>query len=223
MKLEYLLVKYKKIFFLILLSISVLNVNAENYILSHSGLLDLRAIDKINIMGNEVQEKLNIQIFLDVKGNNGIDLTLSMQNKFKLMKKIENKLIEKMKALTNKEFMILSIALDQKHTNILYSNEQLKKIVDKNDVLDSYVIPLLAAKDKNILKSKVSAASLNGFAQIADSLAHKNNIQLESSIGSQGKTASTIWRVFMYTMVIIGILAYFFIILKEKKAKKNND
>ncbi len=217
------MVKYKKIFFLILLSISVLNVNAENYILSHSGLLDLRAIDKINIMGNEVQEKLNIQIFLDVKGNNGIDLTLSMQNKFKLMKKIENKLIEKMKALTNKEFMILSIALDQKHTNILYSNEQLKKIVDKNDVLDSYVIPLLAAKDKNILKSKVSAASLNGFAQIADSLAHKNNIQLESSIGSQGKTASTIWRVFMYTMVIIGILAYFFIILKEKKAKKNND
>ena len=43
--------------------------------------------------------------------------------------------------------------------------------LNKNDILDGYVVPLLASKDKNTLFAKVSAATLNGYAAIADILA----------------------------------------------------
>ena len=80
----------------------------------------------------------------------------------------------------------------------------------------------LAAKDKNILKSKVSAAALNGYAQIADLLADNQNIKLTSSIGSGGETASTIWKMLMYSLVLIGIIVYLIVIMRERKIKNGN-
>ena len=79
------------------------------------------------------------------------------------------------------------------------------------------MIPLLASKDKNTLYSKVSAATLNGYAAIGDMLAESKEIELESSIGNAGKISGTIWRVFMYTLIVIGLLAYTYAILKRRK------
>ena len=191
------------------------NATKTNFILNTAGLLDERAYIKINEIGTEVKSKLNVNIYIDVKGDNGINPELPMRERIKLMKQKE---VELRKGLI-KPYALLTIALDQKYSNILYSKE-LENIIDRDDVLDDYVIPLLAAKDKNTLKSKVSAAVFNGYAQIADSIANNKNIKLVSSVGSEGKIAGTIWKVFMYTMVIIGIVSYFFIILREKKYKK---
>jgi len=55
---------------------------------------------------------------------------------------------------------------------------------------------------------------------MADSVANSQNIKLESSIGSEGKTAGTIWKVFMYFIVLTGLGLYVIIILKERKYKK---
>jgi len=213
----------KKVLISLILFVNFIIASDKIFILNHAGLIDQRAYDKINEIGLEVRAKLNIDIFLDVKGNNGIDLNLPMIEKMKLMKEKNNLLIANTKKISSKNFIILAISLDQEYAGILYSNEKLKDIVNRNDVLDGYVTPLLASFDKNILKSKVSAASLNGYAQIADLLADNKNIKLESSIGSQGKTASTIWRVFIYTTVLFGIIAYTIIIMREKKAKRKNN
>lgn len=199
---------------------NILFANQKTFILNHSGLIDKRAYEKINSIGLEVQNKINVNIYLDVKGDNGIAINLPMSQKYKLMKQKDNLLIQNTKKLSKKDFIILVIALDQEYANILYSNEKLKQIISKDDILNGYVIPLLASRDKNLLKSKVSAATLNGYAQIGDMLAEYKNIKLESSIGSQGKIASSIWRVFIYTTVIFGIVAYTVIILREKKRKK---
>ncbi|MCK5294370.1 MAG: hypothetical protein KAJ49_06945 [Arcobacteraceae bacterium] len=206
--------KIKLIYLLLICTISVY-AKQPSFILNTSGFVDQRAYIKINDIGAEVLEKLNVNIYLDVKGSNGIDIDLPMKNKIKLMKQVEKELIKDLK----KPYVILTLALDQKYSNILYSDD-LKDIIDRDDILDGYVIPLLAAKDKNLLMSKVSAAVLNGYAQIGDALAENKNIELVSSIGSGGKTAGTIWKMFMYTLVLVGIIAYFFIILKEKKYKK---
>ena len=103
------------------------------------------------------------------------------------MKQYEQNIIKDLK----KPYVVLTIFVDQMHANVIIS-DSLKTIVDRDDVLDNYVIPLLASKDKNTLFAKSSAACLNGFAQIADSIAKSKNIKLESSIGSEGKTAGTI-------------------------------
>jgi len=206
---------------IILIFSTFLYAEAGNYILNTSGLLDQRASEKINIIGSEVKSKINVQIYLDIKGDNGINPELPREQRISMMKQKEAELVSSIQQDLNgtKSYVILTIALDQKYANILYSDD-LKNIIDKDSILDGYVIPLLAAFDKNTLNSKLSAASLNGYAQIADLLAQNKGIKLDSSIGSEGKTASSIWKVFMYTLVVLGIVLYFIIILREKKIKK---
>ncbi len=116
-------------------------------------------------------------------------------------------------------FVILFLAVEQKYINIIYSDD-MTGIIDKDDIIDGYMVPLLASYDKNKRLAKVSASVLNGVAQIGDEIADAKNIELKSSIGSVGKTTGTIWTMFVYTLVLFSIVAYFFIILRERKIKK---
>ncbi|MDX9744170.1 MAG: hypothetical protein RBT59_10155 [Arcobacteraceae bacterium] len=212
-----------KLFTIIFIFISFSYGSTENFILNTSGLLDQRASEKINTIGNETKAKVGVNIYLDIKGDNGINLELPIKERIVMMEGKEATLISSIQKdlNTTHSFVILTLALDQKYANILYSDD-LKNAIDKDAILDGYVIPLLAAQDKNTLNAKVSAAALNGYAEIADSLAQSKGIQLVSSIGSEGKVTSSIWRVFMYTLVVIGIVLYVIIILKEKKIKKES-
>lgn len=204
-----------KFIFLVALLITTLSGNQNRFILTHDGLIDKRAQDKIFEIGTELHKKLQANIYIDIKENNGLNIKLPRDERIKRMKEIEKDMVKDLK----KPYAVLAISIDQLYTNILMS-EDLKSIIDKDDILDGYVIPLLASKDKNTLFAKTSAATLNGFAQMADSIAESKNIKLDSSIGSEGKTAGTIWKMFMYTLVLSGIVLYAIIILRERKYKK---
>ena len=204
-----------KIILLFLLLVNILNANEAKTIIYHDDLLDKRAQDKINEIAAEVKAKLKVNLYAFVREDNGINTDLPRKERQAIAKKKEQELRKNLV----KPYALLTMAINQKYINILTSPD-LKEIIDKDDVLDNYVIPLLASKDRNTLFAKTSAATLNGIAQIADSIASARNIKLDSSIGSEGKTAGTIWRVFMYTLVIIGIVSYTVIILREKKYKK---
>ena len=205
-----------KVILMLLVVIATLNADNKTFILKHDGLLDQRAQDKINQVGLEVKSKLKTNIYIYIIENNGIDMDISREKRIIKIREFDKKILRDLKG----SFAVLILSIDQMYANILLS-EDLKDKIDKRDILDGYVIPLLASKDKNTLFAKTSAASLNGYAQIADSLAELKNIKLESSIGSEGKIASTIWRVFMYFIVISGIIAYTIIVLREKKIIKN--
>lgn len=187
---------------------------ANSVILKHDGLIDQRAQDKINEIALEAKERLGINIYTYITENNGIDPALPREQRREMMKKFENTLINSL--VSKKSYAILVLSIDQKYASILASKDIMSKI-DKDDILDGYVIPLLASKDKNSLFAKTSAATLNGIAQIADSLAQQQGIELKSSIGSGGKTASSIWKVFMYSLVVFGIVAYAVIVMRQRK------
>ena len=189
--------------------------NTTNYVLNGGGLLDIRTAKQMNVIGAEVKEKTGVNVYLDLKGDNGINPDLPFKERVEAMKTVKREIVKDLA----KPYAILVIAMDQQYVGVLMS-EDVKKAVDGADVRDSYVVPLLAAKDKNTLKSKMSAAAFNGYAQISDSIAEYNGLILENSVGSEGKTASTIWRVFMYTLVIIGLVLYVVIVMREKKIKK---
>jgi len=191
------------------------NILASNFILSEDGLIDPRAQEKINVMGLESKEKLGVNIYVYVKNTYGLGDKVKGKDKIIYLKNHESQILSVLK----KPYVLMTMSITEQHVNLLVS-DSLKKIIDKNDILDGYVVPLLASKDKNTLYAKVSAATLNGYAAIADTIADSKNIKLESSIGSQGKIASTIWRVMMYTLVVIGLLVYTFVVLREKKRKK---
>ena len=197
---------------LLLFFIPSLYANTTQYILSHDQLIDPRAILKINEIGSEVEAKTGVKIFLYAKENYGINETLPMKEKLEKIKFYENELLKSLSS----PYVLITISLEQTHIN-LFVSEELKTIINKDEILNEYIIPLLASKDKNRLFAKVSAAVLNGYAQIGDDIAKSRNIKLESSIGSGGKTFSTIWKVFMYSIVIIGLVVYTVAVLKSKK------
>ncbi|QKF60082.1 hypothetical protein ACN2EN_10675 [Aliarcobacter lanthieri] len=188
------------------------NSFAQTYILNDDGLIDDRAKDKISQMGSEVKSKLGINIYVYAKSNLGLEQDTKTKDKIEEVKLHESGLI---KDLQN-PYVLLTIYVEENMVNLSFS-ESLKNIIDKNDILNGYVVPLLASKDKNTLYAKVSAATLNGYAAIADTLAEEQNVKLESSIGSQGKISSTIWRVFMYFLIISGLLAYTYAVLRKRK------
>ena len=188
------------------------NLSAQNFILNDDKLIDDRAKEKINQIGTETKSKLGVNIYIYTKSTLGLDENIKTKDKLELIKTHENELLSTLE----KPYVLLSVLVEETHVNLLFSDD-FKSVLDKNDILDGYVVPLLASKDKNTLFAKVSAASLNGYAAVADTLAESKNIKLESSSGNSGKVSSTIWRVLMYTIVILGLFAYTYAILKKRK------
>lgn len=204
-----------KVLLLVILYCNSLIANNNQYILTHDGLIDARAQDKILEIGNETKTKFNVNLYIDIKENNGINPKEDREVRKKQMKVREQEIVKNLE----KPYAVLTISIDQLYANILMT-EDLKNIIDRDDILDNYVIPLLASKDKNSLFAKTSAAVFNGYAQMSDSVAESNGTKLDSSIGNAGKQVSSIWKVFMYTLVVIGLVSYIVIIMREKKYKK---
>ncbi|OCL88624.1 hypothetical protein AAX26_00310 [Aliarcobacter thereius] len=188
------------------------NSFAQNYIINDGNLIDIRAKDKIIEIGNEVKNRLGINIYVYTTSNLGLEKNISTKDKIEYIKIHEQNIIKNIES----PYVLMTLSLEETHVN-LYTSEELKKIIDKNDILDDYVVPLLASKDKNSTASKVSAAILNGYAAIADKLAEQKNIELESSIGNQGRVASTIWRVLIYFVLLTALFAYVYAVLRKRK------
>ncbi len=185
---------------------------ASKFVLNDGGLIDPRTITKVEEIGSESEAKLGVNIYTYVKQSYGLPENTPTKDKIKYIKDYEAQIIPSLK----KPYVLLTMSVEDTHVNLIVSSK-LKEIVDKNEILNDYVVPLLASKDKNSTYAKASAAVLNGYAAIADTIAETRGIKLESSIGSSGKVAGTIWRVFMYSLVVVGILLYTFAVLRRKK------
>ena len=188
------------------------NLNAQEFILNDDKLIDIRAKEKINQIGAETKSKLGVNIYVYAKSTLGLDENIKTKDKLEVIKNHENQLLTTLE----KPYVLLSVFVEETHVNLLFSDE-FKDVLNKDDILDGYVVPLLASKDKNTLFAKVSAATLNGYAAVADTIAESKNVKLESSIGNAGKISSTIWRVVMYTMIVVGLLAYTYAVLRKRK------
>ncbi len=188
------------------------NAQAVNFVLENDDLIDPRAVEKINAMGSELQQKTNINVYVIAKQQYPTIKSNDMKEKIASIKLYEKSVVDTLKA----PYVLLSTSFTDTHINLIKSKD-IKDMVNKDNILDRYVIPLLASQDKNDMRAKVSAALLNGYGQICDVIAEKNNIKLETSMGSGGTTFSAIWKVFMYTLVLFGILAYTYIVMREKK------
>ena len=188
------------------------NLFAQGFIINDDKLIDDRAKEKINQIGTEVKSKLGVNVYVYVKSTLGLDENIKTKEKIDIIKNNESQIISTLE----KPYVLLSVYVEETQVSLLFSDE-LKTIIDKDDILDGYVVPLLASKDKNTLFAKVSASSLNGYAAISDTIAESKNIKLESSIGSGGKVSSTIWRVLMYTIVILALFAYTYAVLIKRK------
>ena len=194
---------------LFLLSVfTTLQANAS-LVVCNDGLVNDRAIGEIKKIGKEIKEKTGIFIYLCVKK--------SINNQ--KIKIFENKLSKKLK----KPFILLAMAANEQKVDILTSS-QTHNLIDINDILSPFsgtIIPILTERKG---EDKYSAAMLNGYADIADRVAKKTGIKLNSSIGNTNRILINILRViiygsFLYFVVIYIKRKYFY--KREKKSEKS--
>jgi hypothetical protein len=205
--------KLSKVAVFSLLLFFITQASAKQFILDGDNyIIDERVQNKIAQIGLEVKTKLNTNIYVYIKNSYGIKKEDPIREKIKIIKSHESNLIKNLQ----KPYALLTLSLEDMHVNLITS-KNLKDVLNKDEILNDYVIPLLASKDKNQLSSKVSAAIINGYAQIAQEIANSKNVKLESNIGNQGKVTGTVWRVFMYTLIVGGLLLYIYAIMRRKK------
>jgi hypothetical protein len=191
----------------------VININSR-FILEGKELIDPRTIQKIDEMGQELFEKTGVNVYIYTKKSYLSKEVKDMKEKVTLIKEYEDKILTKVE----NPYVLISMAIDDTHLN-LYRSKELESIVDKERILSRSIIPIIASKDKNSMDTKVSVALLNGYGEIADTVAMKlKRIKLDSSIESGASGFKDFWRLFMYLLVIGGLLVYFYATFKGRRA-----
>jgi hypothetical protein len=191
----------------------VININSR-FILKGKELIDPRTIQKIDEMGRELFEKTGVNVYIYTKksylGNKEVK---DKKERYLIIKAYEENILTKVKS----PYVLISVAVDDMHIN-LFNSKDLNNIIDKDEILDRSIIPILVSKDKNSVNSKVSVALLNGYGEIVDRVAMKlKGIKLDSSIESGASAFKNFWRYFMYFLVLTGLFAYFYAMRKGKK------
>lgn len=190
---------------LIFLSIfhTFINASGSFYILKNEAVILPKAMIKIDEVGNELKEKTSINLFLIAKS------TINNQKITEFEKNIASTLI--------KPYILISFAKKEQKVDIITSSKKLDNIIDKDEILDDYIIPILVSYDKNSEISKSSASLLNGYIEIADRIAEDYNIELKSSIGSSNKIFSDVKRYIFYPILLIGLFLYLYSVYWRKK------
>lgn len=181
------------------------NLYASKFVLSDDGLIDPRTITKVEEIGNEAQTKLGVNIYVYAKQSLNLKKDISTEEKIEYIKNFESQITP---ALI-KPYVLLTVSIEDTHVNLIESST-LKDIVDKNEILNGYVVPLLASKDKNSTFSKASAAILNGYAAIADIIAESKGIELQVVLEAQVKLQEQSGK---YLCIQLLLLEFYFTLL----------
>ena len=103
------------------------NLNAENYILNDDKLIDDRAKEKINQIGDEVKSKLGVNIYIYAKSTLGLDDNIKTKEKIEIVKSNENQILQNLKA----PYILMTIYVEENMVNLIFT-EDFKNIIDKN-------------------------------------------------------------------------------------------
>lgn len=186
----------------------------SRFLLEGKKLIDPRTVEKIDEIGNELFSKTGVNIFVHLQDTYPIDEFKDIEAKMAYIKELEQGIVDKL----NAPFVLFTMAVKNKHVNII-SSDELNSIVDRDDVLNSFVVPILVSKDKNTNYAKVSVAIFNGYAEISDSIAEAKGIKLDSSVGSGNTNFTSVWRWIMYFIVVSGLLVYAYAYIRQRKVK----
>ena len=191
-----------------------INIDSK-FILEGKKSIDPRAIKKIDTMGSELFVKTGVNVYI-YASNRYADKTFSdTKSKIEFIKSFETNILKELK----KPYALLTVSLQDKHVNMLVSDE-LKNVVDKDTILSGYIIPLLASYDKNSIEAKMSAGLLNGYSAVVESIATSKGVTVDSVIHGSGRTFAIVWKVIMYIIVMLGLLAYFYALWRDKRRSK---
>jgi len=188
----------------------------SRFILNGKEDIDPRTIKKIDSIGNELFVKTGVNAYIYTAHKYSKKSFDDMRNKIAFIKSFEVNLSKNL----DKPFVLITISLDDKRINLLCS-DRLKEALDKDKILNDSILPILASEaDKNSLMNKLSVSLLNGYSETADEIADFKGAVLKSTLKGNGPTVAKWWKIFMYTIVLSGLLVYFYALWKDKQKRK---
>lgn len=168
------------------------------------GVLLPKASEKINEMSLELYQKTGLTAYLNVYKKLPSGQTITTVGKARA-------------ADFNSSFVLISFSADDRQVDLI-SSADLQSVINKDEILDEYIIPILVSQDKKTsLQQKYSAGLLNGMAETVDKLAAHKNITLTTSIGSESKDFYDGLLVLIKIMLVVTILAIGYAWLKRKQ------
>jgi len=103
----------------------------------------------------------------------------------------------------------------------LISSEDLHSFLDQktlDNIYFDYMATLLPQKIEDITPQRMSAVILNGYVEIADRIATKNNISLEHGFDKDERGVRHGVRMVMYAMlfILLGLFGLAYFVKKDK-------
>jgi len=188
--------KYKcKKFFLLALVLFSVSLNAKKFVYN-DGVILKKTEAKIEQMANELFLKTGVSAYLVSKKDlNGTNI-VTYEKEFAKDKKAP--------------FAIICLAKKEQKVDA-YNSPDLDDAYDKSSLLSPYpwngtIIPLLTGKKKNV---SISAALLNGYADMVEQIASSKNVKLDSAIGSTNRDIIYFVKISIYLFLFIMIGLYF--------------
>jgi len=194
----------KAVFITALLLTAFTTLHAQS-VFSTQNLINPKTVVKIEQIGTELNQKIEITLHLyaqdTIAGKTMVEYREEIRKNYK------------------DNYIILLFTQKEQKVDII-SSDNLKNKFNKEDILDPFsgtIIPLLIVKPKkDAIDDRVSAALLNGYADIAEQVATSLNIELESGIGNSNRDIINVMRVVFYITIIIILVLYF----RKKRARK---
>ncbi|MDX1809094.1 MAG: TPM domain-containing protein [Sulfurospirillaceae bacterium] len=181
--------------FLSTLFLSTTSAYAEKLIFNDGVLINKTEV-KMEQMGNELLAKTGVRAYLyaikDINNSSLFDF--------------EKHITQGKKS----PFVVLMITLKEQKVDII-SSPDISKAFDKAQILSPYpwsgsIIPLLVGKKQNV---SVSAAMLNGYADLVEQIASSKDVKLTSGIGSTNRDIVFFVKISIYLFLLFIIVRYF--------------
>jgi len=176
----------------------------NHYILQNESIIIDKAAEKIEKMCSEIYEKTGVGVYTSAVRNAGGKSITEYAGTV---------------AAGIKSPFALAIAVDEQQIELLMSPE-LAKYIDKDEILDEYVIPILVSHNKKASpEQKFSAAVFNGVAEITDEIASEHNIAFANSVGSESKNfyEGIMWVVKLMLIFTGAVLTYIYLTSKRRE------
>lgn len=177
----------------------------QNLIINNESILMDKTVVKLEEMTNELHQKTGIGIYISaVESLKGKTVTAYG---------------EELSGQLSGSYLLLVFASEDKQIE-LFMSPDVASVIDTDDILDDYIIPILVERRKDLsLQQQYSAAIFNGIAEVVDELAESQNIVLSSSVGSGSKDFYDGLSVVIKILLIFTFAALFYAYYKSKREK----
>jgi hypothetical protein len=209
---------YRGAFAILALWILPLYLNAATTHTLRNDLLKLEAVQLIDNMGKELQDKTGVHEYL-------IATNEHFPEKFNLVtysRQYEAKLSKPYVLFIFAPYAKITKESDARgRIGIIPSSDAIRSMYNYNDVRDA-AINIVALKDSNTEEDKYNVGVLQAYSELADNIAHAKHVTLKTTIKDEMGTIVLILRILIYTGSLLVLWMFFLrpLYMRIKNGKK---